>query len=174
VARLFVAVWPTGEVEAEVRSLPRKRQDGARFLPPERWHVTLRFLGEADPGVVAEALDAAVAVDPLPPTRLRFGPAVDVLGERQLVVPVHGADELAAAVVAATADLGEDPPRRRFVGHLTIARLQPHRSGFRMPPALGLPIAVAQAVDEVALVESRLHPDGPEYTTLETWPVARA
>jgi 2'-5' RNA ligase len=171
VARLFVAVWPSEDVEAEVRSLPRKGQDGARFLRPETWHVTLRFVGEADPGAVADAIDAAVAVRPLPGADLRFGPAVDLLGERQLVVPVHGADDLAAAVVAATGALGEPPPRRRFVGHLTVARLQPRRPGFRMPAALGAPIQAEQVVEHVALVESRLHPEGPEYTTLHTWPV---
>jgi 2'-5' RNA ligase len=166
-ARLFVAVWPTDEVEAELRSLPRKGQAGVRFVAPELWHVTLRFLGECDPAAVVAALDEAA----LPPADLRYGPAVDVLGERQLVVPVHGADGLASAVATATAHLGEPPPRRRFVGHLTLARLQLRTAGFRMPVAVGAPVRAEQTVEEVALVESRLHPDGPEYTTLERWPV---
>jgi 2'-5' RNA ligase len=171
-ARLFLAVWPDDEVEAELRALPRKDQAGVRFAPPERWHLTLRFLGEADPGEVADAVDGAVARSPLPPTRVRLGPAVDVLGERQLVVPAQGLDELAAAMAQATGHLGEPPPRRRFIGHLTIARLKPRAPSFRMPPALGTPIHAEQDVEEVALVESRLHPDGPDYTTLQTWPVS--
>jgi hypothetical protein len=57
-----------------------------------------------------------------------------VLADRALVVPVAAAlDELAAAVVTATADLGARP-RKRFTGHLTLARL--HRRA-TMPEALG-------------------------------------
>jgi 2'-5' RNA ligase len=173
VARLFVAVWPSAEVEAELRSLPRKDQAGVRFLAPETWHVTLRFLGEADPAEVAAALGAAAAAGDLPSAALRYGPAVDLLGERQLVVPVHGADDLAAAVASATAHLGEPPPRRRFAGHLTVARMKPRKvPGFRMPAALGAAVVAEQQAEQVALVESRLHPEGPEYTTLEAWPTS--
>ena len=43
--RLFVALWPAEDAIAELRALPRKDQLGVRFVPPENWHVTLRFLG---------------------------------------------------------------------------------------------------------------------------------
>ena len=56
-ARLFIAVWPPEEVVEHLRSLRRKDQRGVRFIPPENWHVTLRFLGEADEREVAAALD---------------------------------------------------------------------------------------------------------------------
>jgi RNA 2',3'-cyclic 3'-phosphodiesterase len=161
-ARLFVAVWPPDHVREELAALRRKDQRGVRFLPPENWHVTLRFLGEADPGAVADALDGAA----LPPAHARLGPGVDVLAERALVVPVSGVDELAAAVVAATGRIG-DPPRKRFVGHLTIARLKRHA---RMPSALGAMVEASFDVEEIALVQSRLHPSGARYETLATWP----
>ena len=47
--RLFVAVWPPEEVVAELTALPRKDGRGVRFVAPENWHVTLRFLGQAIP-----------------------------------------------------------------------------------------------------------------------------
>ncbi len=161
--RLFVAVWPPEEVVEELRALPRKDQRGVRFVPPDNWHVTLRFLGAADIDDAAAALDALH----VPRATARLGPGIDVLGDRALVVPVHGLDDLAAAVTACTADLGERP-RARFVGHLTLARLKHH---VPMPRALGMMVEAEFDVDEVALVESRLHPDGARYRTVATWPL---
>ena len=161
--RLFVAVWPPEEVVAELTHLHRKDQRGVRFVPPDNWHVTLRFLGDASAAEVIAALDRT----PLPPALARLGPAVDVLAERALVVPVGGLDDLAAAVIGATPDIGE-PARKRFVGHLTVARLKPH---VPKPRALGALVAAAFDVEEIALVQSRLDADGARYETLETWPV---
>jgi 2'-5' RNA ligase len=156
-------VWPSDEVVAALRALRRKDQRGVRFVDPERWHVTLRFLGEADPEDASAALDQAT----LPAARARFGPAVDVLRDRALVVPVSGLDGLAGAVRDATAHIGEPPSRRRFVGHLTLARTKP---GTVMPDALGAMVQAEEDVAEVALVESRLERDHARYTTLATWP----
>lgn len=162
-ARLFVAVWPPEEVVAELYALHRKDQRGVHFVRAENWHLTLRFLGEARPADVAAALDDAV----LPATHVALGPAVDVFYERALIVPASGLDALSAEVERVTGDLGE-PPRKRFVGHLTVARL--HRRA-QMPRTLGEPISAGFDVDEIALVQSRLHPDGARYETLATWPV---
>ncbi|MEN9505361.1 MAG: hypothetical protein RI958_1287 [Actinomycetota bacterium] len=161
--RLFVAVWPPDDVVEQLTLLHRKDQRGVRFVRPENWHITLRFLGETDPGSVTRALDRL----PLGAATARLGPGVDVLAERALVVPVEGLDVLADAVAAATRDLGQ-PPRRRFVGHLTVARVKPYAA---MPRALGSLVDAEFDVDEIALVQSRLDPDGARYETLQTWPV---
>lgn len=161
-ARLFVAVWPPDDVAEELRALRRKDQRGVRFVDPDLWHVTLRFLGQADPDRVIAALDDVGA---WPATTARLGPGVDVLSERALVVPVHGLEALAERVHDATAGFGEEA-RRRFVGHLTLARLKPHAA---LPPAMGAFVEAEWSVEEIALVESHLHPDGPAYTTLATW-----
>src|SRR5688500_234766 len=107
-ARLFVAVWPPEDVVADLTALHRKDQRGVRFVPPENWHVTLRFLGDADAREVSAALDHAV----LPPARARIGPGVDVLSDRALVVPVTGLDDVARAVTAATDGIGERTRKR--------------------------------------------------------------
>jgi 2'-5' RNA ligase len=163
--RLFIAVWPPEEVVAELTTLPRKDQRGVRFVPPENWHVTLRFLGDADPDDVIDALDGVE----LPGARVRVGPGVDAFDERALVVPVVGLAELAESVIDATRHLGQ-APRRRFAGHLTIARVKPTAP---MPPVIGAYVSAGFLVDEVALVHSRLYPDGARYETIETWPVGR-
>lgn len=159
--RLFLAVWPPDHVVEELRGLRRKDQRGVRFLDPDTWHVTLRFLGDcAIDGVVAalDGLDEPTAI-------ARLGPGVDVLSGRSLVVPVSGLDDLAAAIARRTVAIGE-PPRRRFIGHLTLARLKPQVAP---PPALGSFVDTTFVVDEIALVSSRLHPEGARYTIESTW-----
>jgi 2'-5' RNA ligase len=162
-ARLFVAVWPPDDVVSELTALPRKDLRGVRFVRPESWHVTLRFLGETHPDAVLAALEG-VTFDP---THARLGPGVDVIADRAVVVPVDGVGELARVVTDRTRLLGE-PARKRFVGHLTLARVKRHA---RMPPVLGMMVSAAFDVGEVALVQSRLDPHGARYETLATWPV---
>jgi RNA 2',3'-cyclic 3'-phosphodiesterase len=162
-ARLFIAVWPPEEVAAELTALHRKDQQGVRFVRPENWHITLRFLGNAEPNAVIDALQGVA----LTPTVARLGPAVDVLNERALIVPVSGLDALADAVNERTRLIGE-PPRKRFIGHLTLARVKPH---VPMPRTIGALVSAEFDVDEIALVQSRLHPQGSRYETIERWPV---
>ena len=58
--RLFVAVWPTPAVVEELGALPRPAAPGLRWTTADQWHVTLRFLGDADPGEAADAVSAVV------------------------------------------------------------------------------------------------------------------
>ncbi len=162
-ARLFIAVWPSEEVAADLTQLHRKDQQGVRFIPPQNWHITLRFLGEAHPATVGAALDRATFAASV----ARLGPAVDVFAERSVVVPVAGVDELAAEVVEHTGQLGERP-RTRFTGHLTLARVKPKAP---MPRILGAMFRAEFEVDEIALVRSTLDHDGARYETIGTWPV---
>jgi RNA 2',3'-cyclic 3'-phosphodiesterase len=161
--RLFVAVWPPDDVVADLTALHRKDQRGIRFVPPENWHVTLRFLGAADPDQVIDVLDGVTFSS----ARARLGPAVDVLAERALVIPVDGLDALAGQVTECTKHIGE-PPRKRFIGHLTLARVKSH---VPMPRVLGAPARADFDIEEIALVQSRLDPHGSRYETIETWPV---
>ena len=148
---------------AQLEELHRKDQVGARFVPPQNWHVTLRFFGSADVGAVAAALDGGR----FRTAEIRLGPAVDVGGGRTLFVPVTGADELAAEVVRVAGHLGTEPVRRPFRGHVTIARV---KKGANMPRSLGELVEATWTGREVALVESTLRPDGARYTTIHTWP----
>jgi 2'-5' RNA ligase len=96
-----------------------------------------------------------------------IGPAVDALADHSLVLPVRGVDELAATAAAATRGMGTQPERRRFRGHLTIARLARRARPVR---AVGMRFTATFDVDEVALVASTLTPEGARYETLVTWP----
>lgn len=162
-ARLFVAVWPPPPVvEAVALQVPRPPRSGLRWVPPHNWHVTLRFLGRADPDQAAQAVDQLRAEA----TEAVVGPAVTTLGRSIVCLPVAGLDRLAAAVVRATAAVGEPPDDRRFNGHLTLAR----RKG-RVAAPLGVPFEARFAVHEVALVASDTTPSGAQYRILRTWPL---
>ncbi|MFT6292407.1 MAG: 2'-5' RNA ligase [Ilumatobacter sp.] len=199
-SRLFICLWPPEDVVVALEELHRKDQVGAAFVHPENWHVTLRFLGNADPNDVANALDTATFTAPevrkapgrdatkvrkapgrdatkvrKAPGRkrtegwVRLGPAVDVGKERMLFVPVTGVDDLAEEVVNVTSHLGDEPVRPRFLGHITVARLQKRAN---MPRALGQLVSADWSPTEVALVESTLSDDGARYDTLQTWPIS--
>ena len=157
--RLFVAAWPEAATAERLRALDRPEAPGVRWVAEQNLHITLRFLGDAEPAAAIELLGAAT----LPSATAVLGPAVERLGDRQIVVPVAGVDQLAAVVRAATVTIGDDD-RRPFRGHLTIARTR----GDETPDVLGTPITARFTIDEVALVASDLHPSGPTYTTLAT------
>jgi 2'-5' RNA ligase len=161
-ARLFVALWPPAEVLDAVEALPRLPLASARWTTRKQWHVTLRFLGAADVRVAAAALDNVVADS----CTASLGPRPTRLGRGVLMLPVTGIDDLAAAVVQATAHVGAPPESRPFRGHLTLAE---SRRG--KPPKLDAELRASWPVTEVALVESYLHPAGARYETVHTVPL---
>ena len=167
-ARLFVCVWPDEATREVLRGLHRKDQPGVRFVPEENWHVTVRFLGQADPRPVADALGA---VD-VAATEVFVGPVVDVLSDHSVIVPAAGLDGWAAAVNRATGEHGDAPVRRRFVGHITLARLgrPSRRRGAGLPGVVGTPVAARFVATELALVVSHLGRGGARYETLATFP----
>ncbi len=143
--RLFVAVWPPGDAVAALAALPRPEIPGVRWVAPERLHVTMRFLGDADEGAALAALGS----ERFPAAAVTLGPGVERLGRGVLVVPAAGLEALATAIIAATAGVGRPPPDRPFAGHVTVAR-------YRGSPPSGYapPISAAFGATEIALVRS--------------------
>lgn len=143
---LFVAAWPPAGVVDLMAGLPRPDEPGVVWEPAERLHVTLRYLGRCDPDEAAAALGRLRA----PAARAVLGPAVSRLGRSVVCVPVAGLDDLAAAVVACTARIGEPPDPRPFAGHITLARLR-HRAACGVA---GHRVTGSFEVSELALVRS--------------------
>ena len=134
--------------------MPRPEVDGLRWTKPERLHVTLRFLGECDE---AEAIAALGRVG-CPPTPVTLGPTVERLGRNVAMIPASGADDLAAAVTAATRHLGQPPPKRRFTGHMTVARFRRDPSPSQWPRKDLPRLDTSFTASEMALV--RVEPSG--------------
>jgi 2'-5' RNA ligase len=137
----------------------RGRGGGRALHARDQWHVTLRFFGSC----AVEDAQAAFAMIQAEPAVAEIGPAVARLGRTVAVVPVHGLEALAAAVTAATSEVGDPPDPRPFTGHLTIARLR-HRPACRWRGTRSGPFRV----NEVHLVRSLLDPDGARYETVAT------
>ena len=128
--RLFVAVElpaPVRTAVAEAVADLRSRAGRLRWVDPQRYHLTLVFLGTVDPVVVdAVAAAAAAACAPLSAFELRLDGSVGTFGRRVLWAGLAPSDDLAALAAAVTDALrpvvalpdGERP----FSAHLTLAR----------------------------------------------------
>ncbi len=101
---------------------------GVRWVPPENYHLTLRFIGEL-PGWRAEEVDQALASIRAPGFRLLpSGVGAFAKGGRvtSLYVGVERSaalEHLQAKVERALQEAGVERERRRFVPHVTLARI---------------------------------------------------
>jgi 2'-5' RNA ligase len=155
-------VWPPDDILDRVAALERPAITGLRWTRADQWHVTLRFLGEADVAPVTGALEG---VD-VPAPRAQLGPAVGRFDDRILHVPVRGLEVLAQAVVAATAGLGRPPEERPFRGHLTLARVAKN-ARVDLRRLAGAPLEGSWDATSFCLVESKLSPAGSRYEVVE-------
>ena len=162
-----MAVWPDAATHEVLAALARPALPGVRWTRPEQWHVTLRFLGDADAGDVAARL--ATAAGRSPAARGVMGPACALLGRNVLQVPVAGLDDLATAVAGATSDLGRPPRPGPFNGHLTLAR---GRRPGDLRSLVGRPASSSWPASEVTLVSSVRGAGGSRYEVIGRWPLA--
>lgn len=125
--RLFVALDLPRSLRTRLSFLAGGLQ-GVRWVPPENYHVTLRFIGEV-PNWRAEDVDHALANLRAPafPLQLSGVGAFNKGGKvTSLWVGVErtGAlEHLQNKVETALQRAGLDPERRRFTPHVTMARL---------------------------------------------------
>jgi 2'-5' RNA ligase len=155
--RLFVAVTPPPRVIAVVASAVaelRASQPGGdqavRWVAPDRWHVTLAFLGSVNEALRPE-LERRLArvAGRHGPIEVTLGDA-GRFGDRVLWVAAAGPGlaELARGVRRAAGRAGAAPADedRRFRGHLTVGYARPHqRIGGALPRTLTGTLATALA-----------------------------
>jgi 2'-5' RNA ligase len=176
---MFVAVWPDEATRERLADLDLDEK-GLRPVGPDRWHVTLRFLGEVSDALLPPLTDAlhAAAAAVRGPVVCRLGPGTAwFTGVRVLQLPAEGLEVLAAAVRTATLPLVAEPAQGEppFNGHLTLARAKGRRRAApTSAPVAGLPFDAAFVVDGVDLVVSTPSPNGHVYRTVATAPLAKA
>lgn len=151
--------------------VPGKRQ------PPENWHFTLRFLGEASQ-VTAEMLmrELDEAID-LEPGRVRcVGLGVFPRPGKASVLYVRVEDtsdllsRLAARCESAARDVGFLPEERPFVPHLTLSRLRPAQDLRSLLDSFG-EFSVHVAVSSVTLFRTRRARSRLWYEAIDTVPL---
>ncbi len=168
--RLFVAIDLPWETKEELSDLSFNLI-GARWVPTDNFHLTLRFIGEAS-RLQAEEIDLALAT-----LRGRsFAFSLSGMGWFEkagrvsaLWVGVERNDQLAklqAKVESALHRIGLPPDRRRFTPHVTLARMD-----VPVTPALtqfvqanNLYRSAPIRADNVTLFSSFLGKDQPTYT----------
>ena len=173
--RLFVGLFPPEDVLLELRELLTRALGGAgrrvRLTPVERWHLTLAFLGEVDPGRlgdVGRALDGVPAAGPIT-LRMSGGGS---FGRGRSSVLWAGVDGDLAGLVALQAGIREaleehglPHDTRPFTPHLTVA----YATSPDVRAALTDHAGPTWTAQDFVLVHSR-HTEGAGYEILRSWP----
>ncbi|MGD9649576.1 MAG: RNA 2',3'-cyclic phosphodiesterase [Dongiaceae bacterium] len=177
--RLFVGLRFPFLVQEQLHSIANGLP-GATWLPPENYHLTLRFIGEVDNGK-AEDIDTMLLQIQAPAFELilrgvaQFGPlesahSVWASVERSDAL-YHLRDKVESAVVRA----GAEPDHRRFTPHVTLGRLKysppdrleqylSYHQGFKTPPV---------PVNDFVLYSSHLGSKGASYEQLAVYPLQK-
>ena len=176
--RLFAALDPPDEGRKAVEGL-RTRLEGARWTPPENYHLTLRFFGDVGEKQALAVEDALADVDAASPavrsTALTAFPSRR--RPRVLVVAFDRTKALVALqeqVEARARALDFEPETRRFRPHLTFARLKEadRRRVVHYLRSHTVP-DVSFTAPAVHLYESTLHPDGARHHRRATYALKR-
>lgn len=183
VLRLFIAVELSSEVRGKLSAAQEKfKTSGARvkWVRPHQIHVTLKFLGNVDEtrvGAIIEAVSAAL--QPCEPFTVTVaGAGTFPPGRRARVVwaGVNKGDDklikLQHTVEDACEKLGFKAEKRVFRPHFTLGRI---KSGTGLRRLLQQMERYRDRefgrlkVRNVLLIRSKLTPEGPHYTILESF-----
>ena len=168
--RLFFALWPplaTAQALHDWATVIQK-DAGGRVTATENIHLTLAFLGDADPDkAIAAARRVRAARHDLPINSAKYvrrnemvwvGPATMPPALQALVAQLH-------ASLRAQSFMLEDRP---FAAHVTLVRKA------RQPRAIAPLPAVEWPAEEFILVRSRTSSKGSTYEPVERFPLSAA
>jgi RNA 2',3'-cyclic 3'-phosphodiesterase len=169
--RLFVALDLPWELRERLRAMTALSIPGARWVAPENYHLTLRFIGET-PGYRAEEIDHALGALKAPGFMLTLsGLGTFSKGGRvvSLWIGVErnpSLDHLRAKIETALQRIGLEPERRRFAPHVSLARLDnvPEAKLAGFVQANNLFRAPSVPVQHFTLFSSRLGKEQSVYT----------
>ncbi|HXV63711.1 MAG TPA: RNA 2',3'-cyclic phosphodiesterase [Vicinamibacteria bacterium] len=183
--RVFFAIELSPEIRASLGQLAEElapRLDAARLVPPQKIHLTLRFLGETKEDRLTRLVTRLRPEVRLSPGfELRFGGVglfPDARRPRVLWVavvdPPQALFDLRSLIERFVGEAGFAPEERNFAPHLTLAR-------FRRVPRSLTPLLSDLSdrgvghmrVAELTLFESRLSPRGASYRVIERLPLGR-
>lgn len=184
--RLFSAIETPADITpriAAIRDTLRSCHADVRWEQEDKFHATLRFLGDIPDHLLPEIVSSIERVsEHFGPLTVRYhGIGCFPDRKRPRVVWV-GVDEtsgelraLQAAIEDALHTIGYEREERRFHAHVTIGRVRSHKNihnlletmesvTFESPPVI---------ITALSLVRSDLKPGGSIYTTLKQFPLRR-
>jgi RNA 2',3'-cyclic 3'-phosphodiesterase len=174
--RLFVAINLPEDVKETLANVCFG-VPGARWVPKDQMHLTLRFIGDADSALlddIADALDnvnastfnlALHGTGYFPPRRK---PTVLWTG----IIPCPELIDLRDSVEDRMKELGLPDEERKYHAHVTLARLganAPLDQITAFLSATGLLKTEPFSITEFHLYNSTLTPDGPVYDIIESF-----
>jgi 2'-5' RNA ligase len=165
--RLFFALWPPGKTAHALAQWTHHvaRETGGTPTASDKIHLTLAFLGEADP---AKAFNVAQRVQgarhTLPLDQAQYWKANKIVWVGPQTMPPALA-QLVERLHAPLKDHGFALEKRPFAAHVTLLRKA------KPPKALPPLPQVEWPVTEFFLVRSRTSPKGSTYDPLERFPL---
>ena len=175
--RLFVAVDLPPDIAAQLQGLCCG-VPGARWVPPEQMHLTLRFIGEVDGGVFRDIKEGLAGI-----TAPVFSLQIKGLGffpprktPRVLwagIAPVEEVSGLRNRIENLLVGMGLEPEGRKYSPHITLARLHdtpPARLG-RFLAGNNLFVAEPFLVSEFHLYSSQLTAKGAFHAIEASYPL---
>jgi len=175
--RIFTAIEIPADV-AQTLTFLRGGLPGARWIDPENYHITLRFIGDVDAQVAREVASMLDMVNRAP-FELRLD-GLDSFGGRKPravfagVAPSQALMDLQAEHERLMQRVGLDAEGRKFTPHVTLARLREStsrqvadylsiRGSFRSPPF---------RVERFVLYSARSSVGGGPYVVEAAYPFA--
>lgn len=184
--RLFAAIDIEPEVQARIGHIQDqlKRElhlsgKEVRWVRPDLIHLTLKFLGEVPDKIVTQVCDV---ITRSAGEHCEFDLRVQGLGVfgRPARVVWAGCQmpeellQLQRQLDNEFEKIGWDKEKRPFAGHLTLCRVKSTTAGRKLATAIEAytdEIIGTVSVDKIALYESRLTSNGPEYNAVCTAPL---
>lgn len=177
--RLFVALEMPPALRGKLALLSGRGIPGARWVPAENYHLTLRFIGET-PGYRAEEIDSALAALKARGFTLNLaGVGTFAKGGGRSTALWVGVERnpqlehLRSKIETALQRAGLEPERRRFVPHVLLARLDegPEAKVATFLQANNLFRADPVPVEHFTLFSSLLAKEQPVYTPEVEYPL---
>jgi 2'-5' RNA ligase len=180
--RCFIAIDVPEDIKNSISILIKginHRAKGIKWVPPEKIHLTLKFLGEIKEERIKEIKDR---LDSISSNHRDFDISVSKIGgfpslknPNVLWIGIDYSEDLKRLyedVEDAMFDLGFEKENRKFFPHLTIARMKDKRD---IDPIIKSLIAFKDKffgylkVEEILLMKSVLRPSGAEYSKIEAF-----
>lgn len=150
------------------------KSHAVRWVDQENFHITLAFLGdqaEDQLEQLAEELDQRLPEAGIPISLRNFSPFPESR-PKLIAAMVEKSEELTQLhqqVQSALLSANIKVDKKRFIPHITLGRLRHSKNHFagKIPMSVDL----SAVVDEVAIFESILTPQGAEYEALFRFPL---
>jgi 2'-5' RNA ligase len=175
--RLFTGVEIPSDV-AQALSMLRGGLPGARWIDPENYHVTLRFIGDVD-DAIAHEVESLLGRVRRGPFELKFD-GLSSFGSRKpraivaSIAPSQSLMEAQAEQERMMQRIGLEPEGRKYTPHVTLARLRDvsSRDVAEYLSSRGHFRSLSFPVSRFVLFSSRASVGGGPYVVEASYPLA--